>query len=324
MTKKTGEVTPAVAYIRMSSDRQEASPDQQRAEVAKLAKREGYRSIREYFDDGISGDATEKRKAFQRMIADAEEKGDFAAILCWSQDRFGRFDSIEAGRWIYPLRQAGVWLHTVAEGAIDWNDFTGRVMYGIVQEGKHQFLVDLSKNVLRGKIDAAKQGRGSALPPWGMDRAYYDPTGNLVKQVPYGECFSKPRGWAMRFVASCDVEAVETVRWIFDTFAERDCGMGWIAGDLNRRGVKSPKGTTWSIQTIQGILTRRVYSGANVFGTNRYGKYHHLGGNGEAATGRSKSRGGEPIIVEGIHDALVEPDEFERCQRKLAERSVAG
>ena len=82
-------------------------------------------------------DATEKRVAFQQMIRDAEEKGDFAVILCWDQDRFGRFDSIEAGRWIYPLRQAGVWLITVAQGRIDWNDFTGRVMYGIIQEGKH-------------------------------------------------------------------------------------------------------------------------------------------------------------------------------------------
>jgi site-specific DNA recombinase len=37
------------------------------------------------------------------MIADAEASG-FEVILCWDMDRFGRFDSIEAGRWVYPLR----------------------------------------------------------------------------------------------------------------------------------------------------------------------------------------------------------------------------
>ena len=256
-----GKLTPAVAYIRMSSDRQEASPDQQRDEVTKLAKRKGFQIIREYFDEGISGDATEKRKDFQRMVRDAEDKGDFAAILCWDQDRFGRFDSIEAGRWIYPLRNAGVWLETVGQGSIDWNDFTGRVMYGILQEGKHQFLVDLSKNVLRGKIQAAKQGRGSGHPAWGMDRAYYDSNGKQVKRVPYGEKFSKPREWTMRFVASADTSAIAVVQWIFDTFANSDCGMAWIAGDLNRRGVKSPKGKAWSVQTVRGILTRRAYTG---------------------------------------------------------------
>lgn len=78
------------------------------------------------------------------MIKDAEDKADFAAILCWDQDRFGRFDSIEAGRWIHPLRCAGVWLVTVAQGVIDWNDFTSRMMYAIQQEGKYQYLIDLS------------------------------------------------------------------------------------------------------------------------------------------------------------------------------------
>ena len=113
---------PAVSYIRMSDEKQEESPDQQRSEVSKLEKANGYHVIREYFDSGISGDATEKRIEFQRMIADAVS-GEFKAILCWDQDRFGRFDSIEAGRWIYPLRQAGVHLHTVAQGVINWNDF---------------------------------------------------------------------------------------------------------------------------------------------------------------------------------------------------------
>ena len=46
-----GKLTPAVAYIRMSSGKQEASPDQQRAEVAKLAEKHGCRIVREYFDD---------------------------------------------------------------------------------------------------------------------------------------------------------------------------------------------------------------------------------------------------------------------------------
>ena len=41
----------AVAYVRMSSDRQEASPKQQREEIEKLAKREGYQIIRWYTDE---------------------------------------------------------------------------------------------------------------------------------------------------------------------------------------------------------------------------------------------------------------------------------
>jgi len=148
----------AVAYIRMSSGKQEASPGQQRAEVEKLAKQHGYKIIREYFDERISGDATEKRVGFQQMIRDAQEMGDFGVILCWDQDRFGRFDSIEAGFWIKPLRDAGIRLVTVAQGEIDWNDFAGRMIYNIQTEGKHAYLRDLSRNVLRGKLAASMRG----------------------------------------------------------------------------------------------------------------------------------------------------------------------
>ena len=50
-------------------------------EVAKLAKRDGYRIIREYFDEAISGDDTEKRIAFQQMHHDACNGRDFDVIL---------------------------------------------------------------------------------------------------------------------------------------------------------------------------------------------------------------------------------------------------
>jgi len=73
-------LTPAVAYIRMSSRKQDASPEQQRQEAAKLATANNCRILREYSDEGISGDSP-KRPGFQQMIKDAVEKRDFAAIV---------------------------------------------------------------------------------------------------------------------------------------------------------------------------------------------------------------------------------------------------
>jgi DNA invertase Pin-like site-specific DNA recombinase len=59
---------PAAAYYRMSSDRQEASIPAQRTEVQAYAAKHDYKIIREYKDEAISGDATEKRVAFQSML----------------------------------------------------------------------------------------------------------------------------------------------------------------------------------------------------------------------------------------------------------------
>ncbi|GAA4465468.1 hypothetical protein GCM10023156_53290 [Novipirellula rosea] len=122
----------AVAYVRMSTDDQEASPEQQRDEIGKYAAQNGYKVIRWYEDLGVSGDNTDKRIDFQRMIG-AGASGEFEAILCWDQDRFGRFDMIEAGRWIHPLRQAGVHLATCTDGRIDWSDMASRLVYSVCQ-----------------------------------------------------------------------------------------------------------------------------------------------------------------------------------------------
>ena len=147
----------AVLYLRMSDERQEHSIGDQRTELLSYAEKHGYRVLREYDDPAISGDDTIRRSGFLRMREDAA-KGEFSVVLCWDQDRFGRFDPIEGGYWILPFRNAGVRLETIAQGKIDWTDFAGRLRYMVEQEGKHAYLRDLSRNVLRGVRRAAEDG----------------------------------------------------------------------------------------------------------------------------------------------------------------------
>jgi site-specific DNA recombinase len=319
---KAGTLTPAVAYIRMSSPKQDASPEQQRSEIKKLAVRHGCRIIREYADEGISGD-NPRRPGFQAILHDAQELRDFAVILCWDQDRFARFDSIEAGRWIAPLREAGVWLITVAQGVIDWNTFTGRMMYGIVQEGKHQYLVDLSRNCLRGRLDAARRGQQLVAPAFGYDRVYFDEQGKQVRRVPYGEKFNKPKGWRVTLEPSEDTAAVEAVQWAFETFAKTDTSLRHHVLELNASGRRSPRGKGWGAEGLRYILQNRVYLGCRPFGSRRAGKYHQLADDGEIQTAGAKGARRAPIMVENTHPALVPADTFERVQEKLAGRRGA-
>lgn len=322
--KTRAALKPAVGYVRMSSGKQEASPAQQRAEIENLAKRMSYRIIRWYSDEAISGDATEKRKAFQAMITDAQTKGDFCAILCWDMSRFGRFDSIEAGRWIHPLREAGVWLVTVAEGEIDWNDFAGRMMYSIQQEGKHQYLIDLSRNVLRGRAAAARKGKPVASPPYGYDREYYDHAGKLVKRVPGGEKFSCPEGWDVKWAPSKNPGEVSTVRWIFDEFANSDTSLRALVRDLRKKGIKTRKGNLWSQSTLQATLKHPAYKGTLVFGRRRAGKYYNLDDEGQLEKRNGKGdvrRGSAPVMIDDAHEAIVDLETFERVQRKLRDRA---
>lgn len=324
--KKLRSLIPAVGYVRMSTDKQEDSPAQQKAEITKLAEREGYRILRWYEDHGFSGAKTLKRPQFRRMIRDAEECGDFKAILCWDQDRFGRFDSIEAGEWISPLRRVGVELVTVCQGRIDWDDFAGRLIYQITQEGKHRYLVDLSRNALRGMIGFAKQGNllGMATP-YGYDRIDYNAAGEEMCRVPRGERFRKPRDWTAKLVPSSDRRAIETVRWIFRTFATTACSARSLAVELNRRKVPFPSGKEWDYTYIKSLLRHPVYIGWLTYGRRGVGLYHHVGPDGELMPARGANNDCPeyaPIIVRDNHEPLIDKATFDAVQAKLKERSI--
>ena len=79
----------AAAYVRMSSDKQEASIPEQEAAIRQYAPKHGYQIVRWYKDEGISGDDTEKRLGFKQMLHDATHSGGFEVIIVWDQDRCG-------------------------------------------------------------------------------------------------------------------------------------------------------------------------------------------------------------------------------------------
>jgi DNA invertase Pin-like site-specific DNA recombinase len=285
----------------MSSDRQETSIPAQRTEVQAYAAKHDYKIIREYKDEAISGDATEKRVAFQNMLRDASDKGDFEVILCWDQDRFGRFDPLEAGYWVKPLRDAGVRLETVAQGRIDWNDFAGRIIYAVQQEGKHAFLVDLSRTVIRGILARAREGLWLGGP------------------IPYGYSIESKR------LVHGDSQKAEIVQWLFHSYANQTTSLGELARQLNDRGIPAPKGGLWHKTTVYKILIRPVYRGDTTWNRRHDGKYHEVVAGEIKATRhkRRKARFCNPeadwIIVENTHPALVDRDVFFKVRHKLSE-----
>jgi site-specific DNA recombinase len=292
----------AVAYYRMSDGKQEQSIPGQRHEVQAYAAKHGYCIVREYADEAISGDETEKRIQFQRMLKDAKDRGDFKVVLCWDQDRFGRFDPLEAGYWIKPLRDAGVRLETVAQGRIDWEDFAGRIIYAVQQEGKHQFLRDLSRNETRGKLRVAREGKWNGGKP------------------PYGYTVEGHR------LVPGDPAEVAVVKELFLRYAAGTVSLRGLATDLTRRGIPSPCGAAWSNGVVRKILRHPVYLGDTVWNRRHEGKYCGVAAGeiiAETRAGRHYNPEADYIIKRGTHEALTDRDTFERVQRRLMERQNA-
>ncbi len=294
-----------VLYLRMSTDKQDTSIPQQREALNRLADRAGYKIIGEYRDEGISGDETEKRKGFQTMLRDATQGG-IDRILCFDQDRFGRFDMIEAGYWITPLRDAGVSLETVAQGVIDWCDFAGRLTYAVAQEGKHQFLRDLSRNTLRGNLSRAREGSGlcGSAAPYGYRR----------HTVVAGR----------RRTTALVIEPTEArvVKRIFETYTQAGGSLLAVGEMLNRDKTPSPsRKSPWHRNAVRRILRNPNYAGDYVWGRTASGKYHVRVGD-EVMPRRSARAvaSSDPIIHRGMIPAIVSREVFEKTQTLLDSR----
>jgi DNA invertase Pin-like site-specific DNA recombinase len=311
-------MTPCVIYLRCSSDKQENSVDDQRRHVLGHAAKCGYQVVREYVDDGLSGGDL-NRPAFLRMVRDAADKRDFRRIVVWSLDRFGRFDVIDAGRFVGPLRDAGVCLETLDRGMVDWSDFAGRLVWTVEQEGKKAYLVDLSRHTLRSMSERARRGDFlGGRPPYGY-RAV-DREGAFVGRRP------------ARKLVPGDPAHIDVVRWLFKTFAEKDTSLRALSAELGRRGVATPAGCrSWAPSTVRTVLKNRLYVGDAVWGRLSEARYHHLRGgtvvpNGHRAKrsdGRSKRvrmTAEDMVVVADAHPALVDRETFAMVQAKLTGR----
>ena len=152
----------AVAYYRMSTDRQETLHPRAAREVEAYA-----RTPRLHDRPRVPGRRDQRRRhgAAARLPEDDERRrraGRLRAVLCWDQDRFGRFDPIEAGYWIKPLRDAGVRPRDSAQGRIDWEGFAGRILYTVQQRANMRSSATIPATPPAGCCELRMRGSGSA------------------------------------------------------------------------------------------------------------------------------------------------------------------
>jgi len=297
-------VKQAVVYLRRSTDRQEQSIDDQRAVITAYAKAHGFEIIREFCDDAVSGASAANREAFQEMIQSVEfAQGEIGAVLCYDISRFGRTDSDEAGFYRYRLKKAGCQVVYVAENLP--NNRAGDLVRDVKQWQKREFLVDLSRDVVRGLLSAAQKGNSCGKPtPFGFDRIAKDGKATLTPGDP---------------------QKVEIVRDIFSLYLQ-GYGCLQIAHELNRRGLRGPTGRDWRQTTIGFILSNREYVGDMVYNKRSRGKFHGISaGRVVAKEFNSSSFRRNPqqdwIIVEAAHEAIIDRETFEKVQAVMRERA---
>jgi site-specific DNA recombinase len=308
-TGKSGPGLRVVLYLRQSDKEQRLSIDQQRKECRAYAQSRGWVIVGEYIDDGKSGSkSVEKRHAWHRLIADAQQKGRaFDAVLCWDTSRFGRLDSLAGAEYKQRLRKAGVWLETTRGEKIDWSTSMGRLIDAMQSEANNQYALDISRNVIRGRRAVFDLGYFAKRLPYGYDRQYVE-GGQVKLNVPRRDVFAKPRNW--RLVPVPNADEAKIIKWMFEQWRERDMSFMGTLNALYERGIASPSGQpSWTLAQVKNVLTERAYVGDLVIGNGGRTKEVH-------------NRIGERVKENAVA-ALVDRKTFDIVQRKVREREGA-
>lgn len=111
------EPLPAAAYVRMSTDLQKYSTENQLAVIRKYADERNYKIVQVYEDTGRSGLKIAGRDALQQLMDDvATHRANFRVILVYDVSRWGRFQNAdESAHYEFLCSRTGITVHYCAE-----------------------------------------------------------------------------------------------------------------------------------------------------------------------------------------------------------------
>lgn len=226
----------ALIYLRVSTEDQAEhgySIAAQREECLAKARELGASSVLEFADEGVSGSILERPalvRALERLRA-----GGVKWFICLDTSRLSRSVAHQL-LLVDEIRKAGAELVFVNARFSDTpEDRFHLTVLGAVDE------YERARTRLRsliGKRAKAKAGRLTHSP--GL----------------YGYRFDKETD-----TLNPDERQAAVVRLIFGWFTSEDLGPSSIALRLNSMGVPSPRGKTWSRQTVRRILANTAYAG---------------------------------------------------------------
>jgi DNA invertase Pin-like site-specific DNA recombinase len=245
----------AAEYVRMSTEHQEHSTDNQAAEIRLYAIRRGYEIVRTYADEGKSGLKLDGRDALKSLLDDIEQgRADFTVLLVYDVSRFGRFqDPDEAALYELQCKRAGIAVHYVAEQFE--ND--GTIGSSIIKTVKRAMAGEYSLGFRQG-----------GAPGFGLRRMLVDQSG-----TPKGElarCEQKSIATDRIILVPGPTAEIAIVQEIYQDFARNGRNEREIANRLNERGILSDLGRSWTRGTIHEILINEKYIGNNVWGRTSF------------------------------------------------------
>jgi DNA invertase Pin-like site-specific DNA recombinase len=251
-------------YVRMSTDHQRYSIENQSAFIRSFAERNGMAIVRTYADPGKSGLTIEDRPGLCALISDVMSgSASFRAVLVYDVSRWGRFqDQDESATYEFICRRAGVRVIYCAEPFGEDGTPFSSVIKSMKRAMAGELSRELSVKVFAGKSRLAALGfRMGGVAGYGLRRQLLERGSVASRVLEIGERKSLQTDRVVLVPGPAD--EVRIVRRIYRDFVYGGLSDRQIANMLNDEGVESP-GKRWYHQIVRTILTNEKYIGNNV------------------------------------------------------------
>jgi DNA invertase Pin-like site-specific DNA recombinase len=248
----------AAQYVRMSTEHQKYSTENQSEAMQRYAAQRGIEIVRTYVDAGKSGLSLDGRDALKQLIEDVQTKRvDFSTILVYDISRWGRFqDADESAYYEYICKRVGISVQYCAEQFDNDGSPVSTIVKGVKRAMAGEYSRELSVKVFTGQCRLIELGYRQGGPPgYGLRRSLIDQSGAAKGDLSRGEYKSIQTDRVV--LVPGPPEEINTVRWIYSSFVKDGKLEREIANILNERGITTDLGRPWSRGTVHQILATK-------------------------------------------------------------------
>lgn len=312
MARTDGPPIRAAQYVRMSTEHQKYSTENQAEIIAQYAARRGFEIVRTYEDAGKSGLKLDGRVSLQKLIEDVRSNAaDFEAVLVYDVSRWGRFqDADESAYYEFICREAGIKVHYCAEQFENDGSLSATIIKSMKRAMAGEYSRELSAKVFTGQCRLIRLGfRQGGAAGFGLRRQLVDEHRQPKAILDRGE--QKSLQTDRVILRPGPPEEVEVVRRLYRMFVVQRRTEREIAETLNSEGLVTDLGRPWTRGTVHQVLTNEKYIGNNVYNRASF----------KLKAKRVVNPPDMWVRQDGAFEPIVDRDFFEAAQRIIEERS---
>jgi len=304
---------PAAQYVRMSTEHQQYSLDNQRLTIQNYAEASGYSVVQTYTDGAKSGVVLKHRNGLSQLLQDVMSGHPrYKAILVYDVSRWGRFqDADEGAHYEFLCKTAGIPVHYCAETFVNDGKLPNMLMKALKRTMAGEYSRELGVKVLAGLKRLASIGfKQGGSPGYGLRRMLVSAGREPKQQLGQGDRKSITTDRVILVPGPAD--EVERIREIYRLLIEEKRSVYSIARELTKKGVNYHGKSRWDYLAVYHVLSHPKYMGCNVFGRTSQ----------KLGTRSVRTPKSEWVMTPGAFTPVVSEATFGEAQRILLNRTI--